>query len=255
MENVDDYRYLQITNIVGFIAVVAVNILANALPINGKTTAELSDSYPNLFVPAGYVFAIWGVIYLLLLAFAVYQVSPKRRGAPFLGKIGLLFGISCAANVVWIFLWHYELVFLSLIAMFALLGSLILIYIRLDVGRGEPPREERLYVHLPFSVYLGWITVAPIANVVAALVSINWDGLGLGEVTWTVAIISVAIILTLLNIQTRTDIGYALVIVWALGGIIVKQMAIQSIVTTAGLGIIAIVALLGYKLLRAREGK
>ena len=255
MENVEDYKYLQITNIVGFIAVVAVNILANTLPINGKTTAELSDSYPNLFVPAGYVFAIWGVIYLLLLAFAVYQASPKRRGAQFLGKIGYLFGISCAANVVWIFLWHYELVFLSLVAMFALLGSLILIYLRLDIGRGDPPREERLYVHLPFSVYLGWITVAPIANVVAALVSINWDGFGLGEVTWTVVIISVAIILTLLNIQTRADVGYTLVIVWALGGIIAKQMAIQSIVTTAGLGIIVLVAFLSFKLLRAREGK
>ena len=255
MENVEDTRFLQITNVVGFIAVIAVNILANALPINGKTTGELSDSYPNLFVPAGYVFAIWGVIYLLLLMFTVYQASPKRRGAQFLGKIGYLFGISCVANVVWIFLWHYELVFLSLVAMFTFLGSLILIYLRLDIGRGEPLREERLYVHLPFSVYLGWITVAPIANVVAALVSINWDGFGLGEVTWTVAMISIAVILTLLNIQTRVDIGYALVIVWALGGIIVKQIVIQSIVTTAGLGIIAIVAFLGYKLLRVREGK
>ena len=254
MEDVENARILQTVNVVGFIAVVAVNILANALPLNGKTTAELSDSYPNLFVPAGYVFAIWGVIYLLLLAFAVYQASPRRRGAMFLGKIGYLFGISCAANVVWIFLWHYELVILSLVPMFVLLASLIAVYLRLDIGRGEPPREERLYVHLPFSVYLGWITVAPIANVVAALVSISWDGLGLGEVTWTVAIIAVAVILTLLNIHTRVDVGYALVIVWALGGIIVKQMTIQSIVTTAGLGIIAIVAFLSYKILCARDG-
>jgi len=251
MNSVEDTKLLQITNIVGFVAVVVVNILANALPINGKTTAELSDSYPNLFVPAGYVFAIWGVIYLLLLAFTVYQASPKRRGAQFLGKIGYLFGISCAANVVWIFLWHYELLFPSLIAMFALLGSLIMIYLRLDIGRDDPPREERLYVHLPFSVYLGWITVAPIANVVAALVSINWDGFGLGEVTWTMALIVVAVILTLLNIQTRGDIGYTLVIVWALGGIIVKQMAIQGIVTTAGLGIIVLVAFLAFKRLRS----
>ncbi len=251
MENREDTKFLQITNIVGFVAVVVVNILANALPINGKTTAELSDSYPNLFVPAGYVFAIWGVIYLLLLAFTVYQTSSKRKGAQFLGKIGYLFGISCASNVIWIFLWHYELLFLSLIAMFVLLGSLIMIYLRLDIGRGNPPREERLYVHLPFSVYLGWITVAPIANVVATLVSINWDGFGLGEVTWTMALIAVAVILTLLNIQTRGDIGYTLVIVWALGGIIVKQMAIQGIITTAGLGIIVLVAFLAFKRLRS----
>jgi hypothetical protein len=251
MEKIDNNKFLQITNIIGFFAVVAVNILANALPINGKTTAELSDSYPNLFVPAGYVFAIWGVIYLLLLVFTVYQASSKRKGAQFLGKIDYLFGISCAANVVWIFLWHYELVFLSLIAMCALLGSLILIYLRLDIGRGKPLREERLYVHLPFSVYLGWITVAPIANVVAALVSINWDGFGLGDVTWTMVIISVAVILTLLNIQTRVDVGYALVIVWALGGIMVKQMSIQNIVITAGLGVIVIVAFLAFKMIRS----
>jgi hypothetical protein len=247
MEKIEDNKILQITNIIGFIAVVAVNTLANTLPINGKTTAELSDSYPNLFVPAGYVFAIWGVIYFLLLAFTVYQASSKRKEVQFLTKIGYLFGISCVANVVWIFLWHYELVFLSLIAMFALLGSLIMIYLKLDIGRGEPSREERLYVHLPFSVYLGWITVAPIANVVAALVSINWDGFGLGEVSWTIIIITVAVILTLLNIKTRADIGYTLVIIWALGGIIVKQMAIQSIVLTAGLGIIVLVAYLAFK--------
>jgi hypothetical protein len=255
MENVDDTRLLQIVNIAGFIAMVGVNILANALPINGKTTAELSDSYPNLFVPAGYVFAIWGVIYLLLLAFTVYQASPKRRGASFLDKMGYFFGISCASNVVWIFLWHYELVIPSLIPMFVLLASLIAIYLRLNIGRGEPSREERLYVHLPFSVYLGWITVAPIANVVAALVSVNWGGLGLGEVTWTIVMIAVAVILTLLNIQTRADTGYALVIIWALGGILVKQMAIQSIVATAGLGIIALAAALGYKKLMGREAK
>ena len=250
MDNFKDKKFLQITNIVGFVAVVVVNILANALPINGKTTAELSDSYPNLFVPAGYVFAIWGVIYLLLLAFTVYQASPKRRGAQFLGEIGYLFGISSAANVVWIFLWHYELLFPSLIAMFALLGSLIMIYLRLDIGKGNPSREEKLYVHLPFSVYLGWITVAPIANVVAALVSINWDGFGLSEITWTMAMIAVAVILTLLNIQTRGDVGYTLVIIWALGGIIVKQMAIQPIVMTAGLGIAVLAAYLAFKRLR-----
>ena len=251
MDKIEHNEILQITNIIGFIVVVAVNILANALPINGKTTGELSDSYPNLFVPAGYVFAIWGVIYLLLLAFTFYQASSKRRGAQFLTKIGYLFGISCVANVVWIFLWHYELVFLSLIAMFALLGSLIMIYLKLDIGRGDPLREERLYVHLPFSVYLGWITVAPIANIVAALVSINWDGFGLGEVTWTIIVITVAVILTLLNIKTRVDIGYTLVIIWALGGIMVKQITIPSIALTAGVGIIVLVAFLVFNKLRS----
>ena len=131
--------------------------------------------------------------------------------------------------------------------MFALLASLILIYLRLDIGRVEPSRGERLWVHLPFSVYLGWITVAPIANVVAALVSINWDGFGIGEVTWTVIMIAIAVALTVVNTFTRGDVGYALVIVWALGGIAVKQKAIQALVTASGLGIVVILAFLFVK--------
>jgi len=238
---------LQVANVLGYVGMVAVNVLASALPLGGKTTAELSDAYPNLFVPAGYVFSIWGVIYLLLLAFTVYQASPSRRGEGFLRKIGYLFALSCAFNVSWIFLWHYEYVIPSLLPMFALLASLILIYTRLDVGRSSPSRGERLWVHLPFSVYLGWITVAPIANVVAALVSVGWDGFGLGEVAWTIVMIAVAVALTVVNTFTRGDVGYALVIIWALGGITVKQMAIQAIVATAGLGIAVILVFLFVK--------
>jgi len=242
-------RLLQVVNVLGYVGVVAVNVLANALPLGGKTAAELSDAYPNLFVPAGYVFSIWGVIYLLLLAFTVYQAYPARRGEGFLRKIGYLFALSCALNISWIFLWHYEYVIPSLLPMFALLLSLILIYLRLDIGRGEPSTGERLWVHLPFSVYMGWITVAPIANVVAALVSINWGGLGLGEVAWTMIVIAVAVALTVANTFTRGDVGYALVIAWALGGIAVKQMAIQAIVAVAGIGIVIIlVALLSNKM-------
>lgn len=248
-----DSKFLQIINVIGFIAVVAINILANALPINGKNTGELSDLYPNLFVPAGYVFSIWLVIYLLLLAFSIYQASPKRRGVGFIERIGYFFGFSCAANIIWIFLWHYEMVLPSLIAMIAILGSLIMIYLRLDIGRNKSPREERLYVQLPFSVYLGWITVATIANVVALLVSINWNRFGINEVTWTMIMIAVAVLLTLINIQTRTDIGYTMVVIWALGGIIVKQMMIQNIVYTAGLGIILLLTYLLYKKFRTHK--
>jgi benzodiazapine receptor len=244
VEDSKGFRLLQVANVVGYIGVFAVNILANALPLNGKTTAELSDIYPNLFVPAGYVFSVWGVIYLLLFAFAIYQASPARRSEGFLGRIGYLFALSCLCNISWIFLWHYEHVILSLLPMFALLLSLILIYVRLDIGRGYPSRGERLFVHLPFSVYLGWITVAPIANVVAALVSINWGGFGLGEVAWTVIMIAVAVVLTVVNTFTRGDAGYALVIVWALAGIAVKQMAFKAIVTAAVTGVIIILAVL-----------
>jgi hypothetical protein len=253
MEEFKGISPLQIANILGFIVMLAVNILANALPLGGKTTGELSDAYPNLFVPAGYVFSIWGIIYLLLFAFTMYQASPSRRNAESLEKIGYLFALSSVFNVVWIFLWHYEYVILSLFAMFALLLSLIQIYLRLDIGRSSPVQEERLWVHLPFSVYLGWITVAPIANVVAVLVSVGWKGFGISEVAWTMIVIAVAVVLTVINTLTRGDLAYALVIIWALGGIIVKQMGISAIVMTAGLGIVIISLFLFYRLRMKRS--
>ncbi len=230
-------------NCAGFLVTVVVNALSNILPLNGKTTGEISDLYSNLFTPAGYVFSIWGAIYLLLLIFILYQILPKQE-TKFLTKISYLFVLSSIANIVWIFLWHYEQITLSIIPMLVLLTALIAIYLRLQIGHSDVSLSEKLAVHLPFSVYLGWITVATIANVAAALTAINWDGLGISEVTWTVLVILIALIITLGVIYTRKDVGYSLVIIWALGGIIVKQIENQSIVLTSGIGAVIILSAL-----------
>ena len=194
-------RFFKILNAIGVVGTVVVNTLANTLPINGLNTGELSDMYPNLFTPAGYVFSIWGVIYLLLLAFTYYQFSSRSKDEGYIEKIGYLFIVSCLANIAWIFLWHYLYVEVSLIAMFILLGSLIGIYLKLDIGRSEASQDEKRFVHLPFSVYLGWITVAPIANVTAALVKNGYTELFLGAQTWTALMIVIAVALTLIDIN------------------------------------------------------
>lgn len=232
--------FLPVANAAAYLATVAVNSLANVAALGGRTTGEVSDAYPTLVAPAGYVFSIWGVIYVLLLAFVIFQALPRNRDKPFLHRIGGLFVLSCVANVVWLFLWHYLQIVLSTVLMFVLLGSLIAIYLRLEIGKSGVALREKLLVHLPFSVYLGWITVASIANVAAALTAIGWDGLGLGNVIWTVLVIIVALIITLAVTVTRRDIGYGLVIIWALIGIAVKQIGEQSIVMTAGAGVIII---------------
>ncbi|MCP8312326.1 MAG: tryptophan-rich sensory protein [Candidatus Methylarchaceae archaeon HK02M1] len=234
-------RFLQVVNIGSFLMTVIVNMLANVLPLNGRTTGEISDLYPSLITPANYVFSIWGIIYALLLVFIVYQALPKNREKTFLSRIGYLFALSNIVNVIWIFLWHYDYITLSVIPMFVLLGSLIAIYLRLQIGKSDVPLKEKLCVHLPFSVYLGWITVAPIANVASALVSINWDGWGISAINWAVIVIIIALIITLAVIFTRKDIAYSLVIIWALAGIVVKQMENQSIVMTASASAIIIV--------------
>jgi len=249
MPNPDRSVLLRAANIVAFVLVMVVNILANLLPLNGRTTASISDSYPTLIAPAGYVFSIWGIIYALLLIFTVFQALPSQRGKPFLRQVGYFFLLSSLANISWLFFWHYGQIALSVLPMFVLLVSLILIYLRLQIGKSDASAMKKLSVHVPFSVYLGWITVASIANVAAAAVSLDLNGLGLGEVTWTVLVIIIALVITLGVIVTRKDIAYGLVLVWALVGIVVKQSDYQSIVLTAGASAaVIIVALVAVNL-------
>ncbi|UCC58414.1 MAG: tryptophan-rich sensory protein [Candidatus Bathyarchaeum sp.] len=223
--------FLQSINIIAFLATVAVNMLAGSTTLlNGVTSGEVSDIYPTLITPAGFTFAIWGIIYTLLLIFIVYQVMPKNRDQPFLKQIGILFALSGIWNISWLFLWHYELITYSLILMLALLATLISIYRRLNIGKVKVSLKERLAVHLPFSVYLGWISIATIANVSVALTVIGWDGWGIEPVTWAVAIIAIALLLSMVILATRKDIAYSLVVIWALAGIMAKQIDYQNIV-------------------------
>lgn len=248
---------LKITNIVALAIVVIVNSFAGTVGLNGHLTGQISDLYPNLFVPAGITFSIWGAIYLLLGAFIVFQALPSTKNSSFQKKIGFLFILSCIFNIAWLICWHWGYLPLSDVVMFALLATLIAIYLRLDIGRGSASRRERLFVWLPFSVYLGWITVAPIANVTATLVSIGWNGLGLSDITWTVLVLAVALVITLAVIFTRKDIGYSAVIVWAVLGIWLKQSAISQIaLTTEICAIIIVLALVSvYLMPRLRGGK
>jgi hypothetical protein len=238
---------LSIINLAGFLGTVVVNGLATSLPINNKTTGELSDQYPNLFVPAGLTFSIWGLIYILLAIFTIYSVIiaiKKDAAGSFINKIGLLFFLSCIANMAWIFAWHYEIVPLSLVIMLLLLGFLIAIYMRLGVGKKGPAKKEQYLVHLPFSVYLGWITIATIANVTALLVDVNWNRFGLSEQFWAVVVIVVGIAITLGVLFRRQDIYYCLVVDWALLGILLKRLAdhdpVQSVVVVTIVGLVII---------------
>ena len=193
-------------------------------------TAQISDSNPTLITPAGYVFSIWGIIYVLLGIFVIFQALPRQKEKEYTKKIGWLFVLSCIINIAWLFLWQYRLLSLSVVLMFLLLATLILIYLRLGIGKSPVTLRERLAIHVPFSVYLGWITIASIANVSAALVSVNWNGFGISPEIWASLIVIVALLIALLVVATRKDIAYGLVIVWALIGIAVKQSGNQNIV-------------------------
>jgi len=247
-----------VLNTVGLLLVLTLNGLANALPINGVTTGGVSDRYDNLFVPAGFTFSIWGLIYLLLIAFVVYQWIVARDDRDlFSERVGPWFFLSCLANASWILAWHYEMLPLSLVLMLVLLGSLLVIYLRLGVGAGNATRGERMLVHLPFSVYLGWITVATIANVSALLTSIQWGGLGLSAQSWTVAVIAVATAIALAMAFRRYDIFFCMVVDWALLGILLKRLADdtvpdQAVVVATVAGMVLVTAAILIQVVRGR---
>jgi tryptophan-rich sensory protein len=223
-------------------ATIAVNALANTLPLNGQTTGEISNRFPLLITPPGYVFGIWGVIYTGLIGYAIYQALPSQRENERLRRIAWPFVASCAANIVWLLLWHYNQYGLTLGAMIGVLLALITVDLRLGRVRGGP-LGERLLVRLPFSVYLGWISVATIVNATVALYNAGWqDGAPLSPEAWTAGLIAVGAGLGLAQ-GSRGDAAYPLVLAWAFSGVAVKNAGVPLVSWAAwaatGLSLIA----------------
>jgi benzodiazapine receptor len=231
-------------NIAAFIVTLIINGLAGTTLIGGRTTADVSNQNPTLITPAGYIFAIWGIIYALLAVFLIFQALPSQKTKPFQTQISGLFILTSLFNIIWLFLWQNLLLPLSNIVIFAFLASLIAIYLRLNIGKTNVSFREKLCVHVPFSVYLGWATIATIANIAVTLVSLGWDGFGIPLETWAILVLAVALIIDLAVIVTRRDIAYSLVFVWALAGIAANQSAHATIVLTAAVAIVIIVATL-----------
>jgi hypothetical protein len=215
------------------VAVIAINGLANALPLNGLNTGEISDRFDVYFVPAGYVFSIWGLIYLGLIGFAIYQALPAQRQNPRLRQIDGLFLVSCLANIAWLFLWHYLQFAWTLVAMLTLLGALIAIHLRLGVGREKAARGERWLVQIPFSVYLGWVSVATIANGTDVLDYVGWNAWGLRPELWAAIMLVAAAVLAGLMLFNRREAAFVLVVIWAFAGIALKQARSPLVANTA----------------------
>lgn len=236
----------QIFVILSIIGTLIVNGLANGLPLNGLNTGQISDRFEVYFVPAGYVFSIWGLIYLGLIAFGIYQALPSQRENPRLRATGWWIVLSGLANSTWIFLWHYEQFPLTVVVMLLLLVTLILIYTRLGTGRTTVSTAEKWTVRLPFSLYLGWISVATVANISSLLDYVNWDRFGLSQEIWMTIMLVAVLVITVAMLFTRRDAVYAAVILWALAGIGFKHGAIPAIAIptwiTFGLVVITLVA-------------
>jgi translocator protein len=223
----------QIIVIISVAATITVNILANALPFNGISTGAVSDQFKVYFVPAGYVFAIWGLIYIGMIAFAIYQALPAQRENPWLRKTGYWFALSGFFNSIWLFMWHYLMFPLTLVFMLGLLASLLVIYLQLEIGWRKVSAGEKWCVHIPVSTYLGWISVATIANFSDVLDFVKWNAWGIAPEVWTVIMLGAALTLGLLMIFIRKEIAYPAVLIWATIGIAFKQSAVPLVPSAA----------------------
>ena len=206
-----------------YVVMIAVNFLANGLPINNRSTGEISDAYPNLFAPIGFTFSIWGVIYLLLAGYILYSfINRDQPTEKLLKKTHPFFIATSLANISWIFAWHYDYIGLSLLIMLTLLILLIKIA---DMLRDAPLTPEgKLFIWAPFSMYFGWITVATIANVTIFLVSVGWNGFSIADHVWTVVVLLVGATIGILRTLKDRNVVYGLVFVWAYLGILAKHL-------------------------------
>lgn len=236
------FQLQQIGTIVALAATVAVNALANLLPLNGQTTAAISDRYPLLITPPGYVFAIWGLIYTSLIGYAIYQALPEQAGNPRLRAAAPWFWLSCAGNIGWIVVWHYNLPLLSLPGMLIVLIGLIGVYLVLR-RPGAPAAGERWLVRPAFSVYLGWICVATLVNGGVFLYELGWRDTGAGGIASTIVLLALAAGLSWWFARRWRDGVLPLVIAWAASGIGLKQAAIAPLAVVAwGVAAAALIA-------------
>lgn len=252
-------------SVAAFVAMVTMNGLANALPLNGVNTGQLSDEIPNLFVPAGITFAIWGVIYALLLG---YVAAVARAGFGPVGAgawepaDGMLFSANAALNAGWILAWHWRLIPLSLAVMAGILVTLILLEergrARRYAGTDGGGRLARFFLRVPILVYLGWICVATIANVTALLVTAGWNGFGMPETAWTVIAIAAGAAVGCILALARGAVSSALVVIWAYAGIVMKRSATDpsetaAVIAAAYAGMAAVALAAALSLYRSRR--
>lgn len=233
----------QVVTIVAIVGSIAVNTVSNIFPLNGVNVGKLSNTlFANVqIIPANYAFAIWGLVYVGLIAFGIAQLQPNQRQNPSLQQGGYRLAIACVAQCAWIYLFLARLFPLSTLAMVGIVVPLIGLYQSLHDGQRRVSQQERWLIHIPISIYLGWITVATVVNVAIALYSVNWSGWGISSEVWTVVMMVVsAAIAAIVNIQRR-DMAYLLVIVWALVGIVIRQMSVPLIAVTGGILAIALV--------------
>lgn len=248
----DPDRRRQIITLAAILGSIAINTLSNFFPLNGLNIGQLSNTLfaPVQIIPASYAFAIWGLIYLGLIGFGIYQLQPTQRQNPRLQRSGYLLVFASVTQCAWIYLFLARLFPLSVVAMLGILLSLIGMYQRLEIGEQRVSRQDRWLIQTPISIYLGWISVATVVNIAIALYSLNWNGWGIAPAIWTVIMMLVSAAIAAWVALQRHDLAYTLVMVWALVAIAIRHWTTPLIGPTVGglaIGLTLLLLLLKFK--------
>jgi hypothetical protein len=235
---------LPIATLIAILATLSVNILSNFFPPQGLNIGEIANTILQgvQITPANYAFAIWGLIYLGLIAYGIYQLRPAQRTNPTIRRVNRLLIIACIAQIAWVYLFTLRLFWFSVLAMLAILLPLIAAYLQLGIGKGRVPREQKWLAHVPFSIYLSWISVATIVNIASALYISGWDGWGISATSWTMIMLIVGAAIAVIVTVQRTDIAFTLVFIWAYVAIAIRQSNHPAIWITAVVAAIVLAA-------------
>ncbi|WP_373517479.1 tryptophan-rich sensory protein [Pricia sp.] len=247
-------KTLAILNLLSVVFVIAVNYVSQALRLNDTTIGEISKKYNSLFTPADYAFAIWGLIFLGLLAYSIFQIRRaffSEKKSPFIEQTGYWFILANVLNAAWVLAFVYDYTGLSVLIMLGILFSLIKIIVNTNMERWDAPIEVIAFVWWPICLYSGWIAVATIANVSTYLTKIGWEGFGLGDQEWTITMIAVATLLNIIMIWKRNMREFAAVGIWSLIAIFIRHRdSIDSLANTAmacSIILFVIAAIHGYR--------
>jgi len=248
---------LPIATLIAILATLSVNVLSNFFPPAGLNIGEIANTILGgvLITPANYAFAIWGLIYLGLIAYGIYQLRPTVHGNPTMRRVDFLLIVACLAQIAWVYLFTLRLFWFSVVAMLIILLALIGAYLQLNIGREQASRQRRWLAHIPFSIYLGWISVATIVNIASALYISGWDGWGISAVGWTVVMLVVGAAIGAIVAIQRADIAFTLVFVWAYVAIAVRQLDNPAIWITALVAAMVLAALLVFGRTRRKSLK
>lgn len=242
-------------NLLLAVAQPVVAVLVN-LGVTGPSIGAISDRYPTYVVPAGYAFLIWNLIFALALGYGFWQWRPAQRANPLLRGVGWLTASALAATSLWMLIFQRSLFTPSVVVMLWLLASLIGVVVRLYQHGANFSRTEQWLVYVTFSIFLGWITVATVANVGQVLTALGWNGWGLAAETWGIIALALAgVLAAAVTVATGGNAPYALTVIWALIAVAINQFsrAVPTSSTTVGAVAIGAALLVGIALLRGRS--